>query len=60
MEDYSTTVKAGGMINVEGDYTVKVKWGAQANDTMFKFAGGTGGKFSRTNRANTNRSNGNR
>ena len=40
---YSTTVKAGGMINVEGDYTVKVKWGAQANDTMFKFAGGTGG-----------------
>ena len=40
---YSTTVKAGGMINVEGDYTVKVKWGAQANDTMFKFAGSIGG-----------------
>jgi len=40
---YSTSVTAGGMINVEGDYTVKVKWGAQANDTMFKFAGSIGG-----------------
>jgi len=37
---YSTTVKAAGMINVEGDYTVKVKWGAQANETEFAFGGG--------------------
>ena len=36
---YSTTVKAGGMISIEGDYVIKVKWGAQSNDTTFKFAG---------------------
>ena len=36
--NYSTTVKAGGMMNVEGDYTVKAKWGAQANETQFKFS----------------------
>ena len=37
--NYSTTVKAAGMISAEGDYIVKVKWGAQANQTQFKFAG---------------------
>ena len=40
--NYSTTVVAGGMINVEGDYTVKAKWGAQANKTMFKYGGSSG------------------
>ena len=38
---YSTTIKAAGMINAEGDYTVKVKWGAQANETSFEFGGST-------------------
>ena len=33
---------AGGMINVEGDYTVKVQWGAQANQTEFKYSGSSG------------------
>ena len=37
--NYSTTVIAAGMINAEGDYTVKAKWGAQANETEFKFGG---------------------
>ena len=37
--NYSTTIKAAGMISAEGDYTVKVKWGAQSNETGFKFAG---------------------
>ena len=37
--NYSTTVIAAGMINTEGDYTVKAKWGAQANKTVFKFGG---------------------
>jgi len=37
--NYSTTMVAGGMINVEGDYTVKAKWGAQANQTEFKYSG---------------------
>jgi len=37
--NYSTTMVAGGMINVEGDYTVKAKWGAQANQTEFKYGG---------------------
>jgi len=37
--NYSTTMTAGGMINVEGDYTVKAKWGAQANQTEFKYGG---------------------
>ena len=35
--NYSTTMVAGGMINVEGDYTVKAKWGAQENETQFGF-----------------------
>ena len=39
---YSTSVKASGMINDAGDYTVKVKWGAQSNDIMFEFGGSTG------------------
>ena len=40
--NYSTTATAGGMINVEGDYTVKAKWGAQANQTVFKYGGSSG------------------
>jgi len=40
--NYSTTVKAAGMINDEGDYTVKAKWGAQANQTEFKYGGSSG------------------
>ena len=40
--NYITTVIAAGMINAEGDYTVKVKWGAQANQTVFKFGGSSG------------------
>jgi len=40
--NYSTTMIAGGMINVEGDYTVKVKWGAQANQTESKYGGSSG------------------
>jgi len=40
--NYSTTMVAGGMINVEGDYIVKVKWGAQANQTEFKYGGSSG------------------
>ena len=41
--NYSTTMVAGGMINVEGDYTVKAKWGAQANQTEFEYGGSVGG-----------------
>jgi len=40
--NYSTTIVAGGMANVEGDYTVKAKWGAQANQTEFKYSGSSG------------------
>ena len=40
--NYSTTMVASGMINVEGDYTVKAKWGAQANQTEFKYGGSSG------------------
>jgi len=40
--NYSTTFKAGGMINAEGDYTVKAKWGAQSNQTTFKYGGSSG------------------
>jgi len=40
--NYSTTVKAAGMINAEGDYSVQVKWGAQSNQTVFGFGGSTG------------------
>ena len=39
---YSTSIKAAGMIHDAGDYTVKVKWGAQSNDIMFEFGGSTG------------------
>jgi len=40
--NYSTTVKAAGMISAEGDYNIKVKWGAQSNQTVFAFGGSTG------------------
>ena len=40
--NYSTTIVAGGMINTEGDYIVKAKWGAQANETEFKYGGSSG------------------
>jgi len=40
--NYSTTMVAGGMINVEGDYTVKAQWGPQANQTEFKYGGSSG------------------
>jgi len=40
--NYSTTVKAAGMINAEGDYTVKAKWGAQSNQIVFKYGGSSG------------------
>ena len=40
--NYSTTVKAAGMISAEGDYTVKVKWGAQSNQIVFKYGGSSG------------------
>jgi len=40
--NYSTTMVAGGMINIEGDYTIKAKWGAQANQTEFKYSGSSG------------------
>ncbi|NWK02683.1 hypothetical protein HX804_05240 [Marine Group I thaumarchaeote] len=40
--NYSTTVIADGMISTEGDYTVKAKWSAQENQTMFKFGGSSG------------------
>jgi len=40
--NYSTTMVAGGMINVEGDYTVKAKWGAQSNQIVFKYGGSSG------------------
>jgi len=40
--NYSTTVKAAGMISDEGDYTVKAKWGAQSNQIMFKYGGSSG------------------
>ena len=38
----SLPIVAGGpLINVEGDYTVKAKWGPQANQIVFKFGGGS-------------------
>ena len=40
--NYSTSLKAAGMIHDEGDYTVKVKWGAQSNQIVFAFAGSSG------------------
>ena len=35
-------IAGGPLINIAGDYTVKVKWGAQANEIMFEFGGSTG------------------
>ena len=40
--NYSDSFTAGGMISAEGDYTVKAKWGAQSNQTVFKYAGSSG------------------
>jgi len=40
--NYSDSFTAGGMISAEGDYTVKAKWGAQANQTVFKYGGSSG------------------
>ena len=39
---YSDSFTAGGMISAEGDYTVKAKWGAQSNQTVFKYGGSSG------------------
>jgi len=36
------SLKAGGMISAEGDYTVKAKWGAQSNQTTFEYGGSSG------------------
>ena len=39
----SLPIVAGGpLINAEGDYTVKVKWGAQSNQIVFKYGGSSG------------------
>ena len=40
--NYSDSFTAGGMIKAKGDYTVKAKWGAQSNQTVFKYGGSTG------------------
>jgi len=40
--NYSDSFTAGGMISAEGDYTVKAKWGAQSNQTVFKYSGSSG------------------
>jgi hypothetical protein len=46
--NYSTTslslpiVAGGPLINAEGDYTVKAKWGAQSNQTTFAYGGSSG------------------
>jgi len=40
--NYSDSFTAGGMISAEGDYIVKAKWGAQSNQTMFKYGGSSG------------------
>ena len=40
--EYSCSVKAAGMINTAGDYTIKVKWGPQSNDATFEFGGSSG------------------
>ncbi len=39
---YSCSVKGAGMISEAGDYIVKVKWGAQSNETDFEFGGSSG------------------
>ena len=46
--NYSTSTTAGGEMKAEGDYTVKVNWGAQANDTEFQYAGSGVGSISAT------------
>ena len=40
--NYSDSFTVGGMISAEGDYTVKAKWGAQPNQTTFKYGGSSG------------------
>jgi len=40
--NYSDSFTVGGMINAEGDYTVKAKWGAQSNQTTFTYGGSSG------------------
>jgi len=46
--NYSTTslslpiVAGGPLINAEGDYTVKAKWGAQSNQITFEYGGSSG------------------
>jgi len=40
--NYSDSFTAGGMISAEGDNTVKAKWGAQSNQTVFKYGGSSG------------------
>jgi len=40
--NYSASFTAGGMMKDKGDYTVKAKWGAQANQTEFKYGGSSG------------------
>jgi len=40
--NYSDSFTTGGMISAEGDYTVKAKWGAQSNQTVFKYGGSSG------------------
>ena len=46
--NYSTSTTAGGEMKAEGDYTVKVNWGAQANNTEFKYAGSGNASISGT------------
>ena len=40
--DYSKSFTAGGMMKDDGDYTVKAQWGAQSNQTVFKYGGSSG------------------
>jgi len=40
--NYSDSFTAGGMVSAEGDYTVTAKWGAQSNQTVFKYGGSSG------------------
>jgi len=40
--DYSKSFTAGGMMKDDGDYTVKAQWGAQSNQTVFKYSGSSG------------------
>ena len=46
--NYSHTIKAAGMISVEGEYTIRVQIqnnGPQKNDTVFEFVGGPGSQI---------------